>query len=188
MQDTGGHAHRRQEEAFSHTDPNMGQTSKLPDCLSGPAGPAKPGASKGLILILPPRPTHLGADADICRLFPPNSFITALESSFLSDCFNSHKLLVPPLVTQALGGRGRWGGGARHTGHIQKAYGWFLNQIRSGNCFWTEPDEEMTQVPLLGKQVTVFKPILPTHQPHPRCPWECSSILYHLPRTLCGLR
>lgn len=111
VQDTGGHAHRRQEEAFSHTDPNMGQTSKLPDCLSGPAGPAKPGASKGLILILPPRPTHLGADADICRLFPPNSFITALESSFLSDCFNSHKLLVPPLVTQALGGRGRWGGG-----------------------------------------------------------------------------
>lgn len=61
-------------------------------------------------------PAYLGADVDVCRLFPLNSFITALESSFLNDCFNSHKLLVPPLVTQALlPGQGLGGGGVPGT-------------------------------------------------------------------------
>lgn len=43
----GGHARRQQEEASSSTDQNMGQTSKLPDCLTRPPGPAKPGTSEG---------------------------------------------------------------------------------------------------------------------------------------------
>lgn len=71
---------------------------------------------------------------DVCRLFPLNSFITALEPSFLNDCFNSHKLLVPPLVTQALlpgqrveGGRG---------GQASRAYTEGLRLVPKPDLIW----------------------------------------------------
>lgn len=77
VQDTGGHAHRQQEEASSNTDQNMGQASKLPDRLPRPPGPVKPGPARD--------PSCSRSSAPHIRE-PLSSFIAALESSFLKGC------------------------------------------------------------------------------------------------------